>query len=134
MANKDDISHFIQTAFPHADITIESVEGNKARIRKPISTHDLRPGNTVSGPTLMAMADAALYVAIFATLGLEAQSVTTNLNISFLRRPPADADIIAECSLLKVGQQLITGEVTLWSDGASAPVAFAVGSYALFKE
>jgi uncharacterized protein (TIGR00369 family) len=110
---------------------IEDVEAKKARLRKIITKQDLRPGNTISGPTLMAMADAALYIAILGETNLQAQAVTTNLNINFLRRPSADVDIIAECSLMKVGKTLITGEVSLHSDGLMEPVAHAVGTYAI---
>nr|WP_280636399.1 PaaI family thioesterase [Endozoicomonas sp. G2_1] len=91
----------------------------------------MRPGGTVSGPTLMAMADAALYVAILAEIGLVALAVTTNLNINFLRKPAADKDIIAKCQLIKLGKTLAIGDVFLYSDGDDNPVAHAVGIYSI---
>ena len=79
----------------------------------------------------MALADTALYVAIHATLGITPQAVTANLNISFLRRPAGDRAVVAVCKLLKVGRQLVVGEVALYSEGADEPVAHVVGSYAI---
>ena len=131
MANKDEIQAFFNLAFPHADIKIESVDRKKAQIRMPVSKQDLRPGGTVSGPFMMTVADAAIYAAIFSELGLLALAVTTNLNINFLRKPKADADILASCTLLKVGKQLVVAEVTLYSDGNNQAIAHAVGTYSI---
>lgn len=85
----------------------------------------------MSGPVLMEVADAALYVAILAELGLIAMAVTTSLNFNFLRKPASDRDIIAECTLMKVGKALVVGEVSMYSEGGQEPVAHAVGSYAI---
>ena len=79
----------------------------------------------------MEVADAALYVAILSEIGVVALAVTTNLNISFLRKPPADRDIVAKCTLLKLGQSSVTGEVSIFSDGIPEPVVHAVGTYAI---
>jgi len=81
----------------------------------------------------MATADLALYVAILATIGIVPLTVTTNLNINFLRKPAADRDILAACTMLKVGKTLAVGEVFLFSEGDTAPVAHAVGTYAIPK-
>jgi len=80
---------------------------------------------------MMSMADAALYVAILGELGIVALAVTTNLNINFLKRPAADADILAKCNLLKVGEKLVVGEVSLYSVGQEHAIAHAVGTYAI---
>ena len=82
---------------------------------------------------MMATADLALYVAILATIGIVPLTVTTNLNVNFLRKPAADRDIIAVCKLLKVGKTLAVGEVALFSEGDPEPVAHAVGTYAIPK-
>jgi len=131
MATKDELTNFFQKDFPQADFLIESVGDKSAVIRKKINHNHLRPGGTVSGPVLMEMADAALYVAILSEIGLVALAVTTNLNINFLRKPSSDADILAECKLIKLGKTLAIGEVTLYSDGMAEPVAHAVGTYAI---
>ncbi|WP_241505770.1 PaaI family thioesterase [Parahaliea mediterranea] len=122
---------FFRREFPHSTMVVESVGGLGARLRQPVDTAHLRPGGTVSGPTLMALADAALYAAILGEIGQVALAVTTSLNVNFLRKPAADCAVIAECRLLKLGKLLATGEVSLYSEGSDAPVAHAVGTYAI---
>lgn len=131
MVNKERLNQFFRDEFPHAEFSVESVGDKSAVLRKPIDTQHLRPGGTVSGPTMMAMADAALYAAILGELGLVAMAVTTNLNINFLRKPTADRDIIADCKLIKLGKTQAIGEVSIFSDGEQEPVAHAVGTYAI---
>lgn len=127
----DQINGFLAEAFPYADFNVESVGDKRAVIRQPISAQHLRPGGTVSGPTMMMVVDVALYTAILGVLGKVEMAVTTNLNINFLRKPVADRDIIGECRLHKVGRTLVVGEVSIFSDGQEEPVAHAVGTYAL---
>lgn len=131
MASKDELAKFLATEFPQTKCSIDAVGSRAATVRHKIGYDELRPGGTVSGPVLMAVADVALYVAILGEIGLEALTVTTNLSINFLRKPSADADIIGECALLKVGKTLIVGEVYLYSDGLSDPVAHVVGTYSV---
>ncbi len=131
MASKAELEHFFATEFPQADFKIEVLGSRSATIRKRITEAHLRPGGTVSGPVLMEVADSALYVAILAELGLVAMAVTTSLNFNFLRKPASDRDIIAECTLMKVGKALVVGEVSIYSEGDQEPVAHAVGSYAI---
>lgn len=131
MVTKEELAEFFAKDFPQANFNIERVGGKSATIRKKISHDHLRPGGTVSGPVLMEMADAALYVAILGEIGLVALAVTTNLNINFMRKPASDKDVIAECKLIKLGKLLAIGEVSLYSDGDPNPVAHAVGTYAI---
>ena len=131
MASKDELVEFFKNDFPQANFMIEFVGEKSATIRKKIDQRHLRPGGTVSGPLLMEMADAALYVAILGEIGLVALAVTTNLNINFLRKPPSDRDILAKCKLIKLGKLLAIGEVSIYSDGIEEPVAHAVGTYAI---
>lgn len=131
MASKAELEHFFATEFPQADFVIEELGSRSATIRKCITEAHLRPGGTVSGPVLMEVADAALYVAILAELGLVAMAVTTSLNFNFLRKPASNRDIIAECTLMKVGKALVVGEVSMYSEGDQEPVAHAVGGYAI---
>jgi acyl-coenzyme A thioesterase PaaI-like protein len=79
----------------------------------------------------MQMADVVIYIAILGKLGMVPLTVTTNLNINFLRKPSADRDLIAKCELIKVGRTLIVGEVNLFSDGGTEPVAHCVATYAV---
>jgi len=111
-ASKEQIMAFLKREFSHGGsfITIESVGNQASCIRRSPRKEDLRPGNTVSGPFMMAMVDTALYVTILGELGLVALAVTTNLNINFLHRPQANVDVIAECRLIKIGKKLIVGD------------------------
>lgn len=131
MATKAELETFFTRDFPQADFIIEDVGNMSATIRKRVGHDHLRPGGTVSGPVLMEIADAALYVAILGEIGLVALAVTTNLNINFLRKPAPDRDMIARCKLIKLGKLLAIGEVTIYPDGLDDPVAHAVGTYAI---
>ncbi len=131
MSSKEEIDRFMRQAFSNIQFTIETASPLSATIRRPVTQDDTRPGGTVSGPTLMALADTALYVAIHATAGICPNAVTSNLNINFLRRPRADRALVAVCKLMKMGRTLAVGEVSIFSEGEDAPVAHVVGTYAL---
>ena len=131
MLSVETINQFFSKEFPQANIEVVAIEDGNAKVRGIVTEADLRPGGTVSGPTLMAVADCAIYVAIFSKLGITAMAVTTNLNISFLRKPEADKNIVATCRLLKLGKRLAMGEVYLYSEGCDEPVAHVSGTYSL---
>lgn len=131
MPTKAEISEFLARDFPQSKCTVEAVGEGKATVRHPVGSDELRPGGTVSGPVLMAVADVGLYVAILGTIGIVPLTVTSSFNINFLRKPSAANDIIAVCQLLKVGQSLIVGEATLYSEGSDEAVAHAVGTYSI---
>lgn len=130
-ATKEQIAEFLATEFPQTRVVVEAVGDRRATVSHEIGTDELRPGDTVSGPVLMGVADLALYVAILGEIGIVPLAVTTNFSINFLRRPSADARIVAECALMKVGRSLAVGEVSLYSAGSSEPVAHVVGTYSL---
>ncbi len=90
----------------------------------------LRPGGTISGPSLMTLADTGLWVALLAMIGREPLSVTSHLDIDFLRKP-APTDVIAETTLHKVGKRLAVGDVIMYSAGESVPCARASVTYAI---
>jgi len=130
----EELATFLAREFPQCTperLRIESAGGGRARLRRVVGDDDLRPGGTVSGPTMMALVDNAIYVALLAEIGPVALAVTTNLNINFLRKPPAGADVIAEARLLKLGKRLAVGEVTLFSAGAEDAVAHATLTYSI---
>lgn len=131
---KQQLQQFLIDEFPQTKCTIENVGEQSAVVRHPIGFDELRPGGTVSGPTLMAVADVVLYVAILGEIGLVPLAVTTNLSINFLRKPSASADILAHCKLMKLGRTLAVGEVELYSEGQTEPVAHVVGTYSLPPE
>ncbi|MCG7530507.1 PaaI family thioesterase [Psychrobium sp. MM17-31] len=131
MLDKEQLDEFFKTEFPQADFIIQELGKRSAVVKKEIGHQHLRPGGTVSGPTMMEVADTALYVAILNEIGLVSLAVTTNLNINFLRKPAANKDIIGECRLIKVGKSLIVGDVFLYSEGMAEPIAHATGTYSV---
>ena len=131
MPTTAEIADFIATDFPQNNCIIEASGDKGATVRHIIGERELRPGGTVSGPVLMAVADIALYVAILGEIGIVPLTVTTSMNINFLRKPSAEKDIIGICRLLKLGRTLATGDVYLYSEGDDRPVAHAVGTYAI---
>ena len=131
MISKEDIVAFMAREFPQSKVSIEEVGKGKAKVRHGIGVNELRPGGTVSGPVLMTVADVAIYVAILGEIGLKALTVTTNLNINFLRKPSSEHDIIGVCELIKKGKRLVVGEVKIYSEGVDEPVAHAVGTYSI---
>jgi acyl-coenzyme A thioesterase PaaI-like protein len=128
---KTDIVEFLAREFPHSQCVVEEVGMRSATVSHPVGPAQLRPGGTVSGPLLMAVADVALYVAILATIGLVPLAVTTNLNVNFLRKPSPRNPIVGVCKLMKVGRILVVGEVALYSDRNEEMVAHAVGTYSI---
>lgn len=131
MPTRTEIAEFLKTEFPQTKCSVESVGDLCATLRHSVGAAELRPGGTVSGPVLMAVADVALYVAIMGEIGIVPLVVSTSLTINFMRKPAATADIIAVCRLMKVGKSLAVGEVSLYSEGVADPVAHAVGTYAI---
>jgi len=131
MASLEEIAAFMTAEFPQSRCTVTQVGERGATVVQPVGVQDLRPGGTVSGPSLMAVADLALYVAILGEIGIVPLAVTTSLTINFLRRPAADRSIVGVCKLLKVGRALAVGEVSLYSEGDDAPVAHVVGTYSI---
>ena len=131
MSTIEEITEFLSKEFPQSTVSVVEVGNQGSTVRQEVGTVHLRPGGTVSGPVLMAVADSALYVAILAEIGLVPLAVTTSFNINFLRRPSADRAILGRCKLLKVGKVLVVGEVFLYSEGHEEPVAHAVGTYSI---
>jgi acyl-coenzyme A thioesterase PaaI-like protein len=131
MATQTEISAFLAAAFPQSKCVVVDVGNASATVSHSVGVDELRPGGTVAGPVLMAVADVALYVAILGEIGIVPLTVTTSLNINFLRKPAADKSIIGVCKLIKLGKTLAVGEVSLYSEGVAEPVAHAVGTYAI---
>ena len=131
MATKADIIDFLAREFPQSKCVVEEVDNGSATVMHHVGTDHLRPGETVSGPLLMMVADVALYVALLGTIGLVPLAVTTSLTINFLRKPSAGKPIVGVCKLIKVGRTLVVGEVALYSQGDEKMVAHAVGTYSI---
>jgi len=121
---------FSQMMFRGSALVIEDAWHGGCRVRRAYSEQSLRPGGTISGPTMMGLTDFAMYVAILASVGAVQLAVTTNLNINFLRKP-APRDLIAETRLIKLGKRLAVGEVEIYCDGDDEMVAHATATYSI---
>jgi uncharacterized protein (TIGR00369 family) len=130
----NDLSTFLKRDFPQigigTDFIIEEVGPMTARLRLTYHSKHLRPGGTMSGPSMFALADVAIWVAIMAQIGEIPEVVTTNLNINFLRMP-APKDLLAQVRILKLGKRLAIGEAIITSEGSDAPVAHAIATYSV---
>lgn len=130
-----ELEAFLRKEFPQmfqgTSIAIEHADGRACRIREAYNERMLRPGGTVSGPTLMALSDFAMYVVLLSAIGPVGLAVTTSLNINFLSKAPAGSDVVAEGRLLKLGKRLAVGEVTLFSAAGSEPVAHVTATYSI---
>ena len=124
---------FLDQEFPQVtgDYAIEDLGEMRIRTRLNVAERHLRPGGTVSGPSIFALADVSVYLAVLAMIGPVALAVTTNCSIDFMRKPEAGADLIAECRLLKLGRVLAVGEVLIFSEGMEKPVARASMTYSI---
>jgi uncharacterized protein (TIGR00369 family) len=130
-----ELEKFLHAEFPQAfsrgDIQIESADGASCRLRQRYSEQMLRPGGTVSGPTLMALADFAMYVVLLSAIGPVGLAVTTSLNINFLRKGEPGQDVLAAARLLKLGKRLAVGEVNLFSAAVADPIAHVTATYSI---
>jgi uncharacterized protein (TIGR00369 family) len=127
-----EITEFLRQVFPGATdhFDIEAVEPMRARVRMVFSEFRLRPGGTISGPSLMTLADTAMWVAVLGMIGREPLSVTSHLDIDFLRKP-APADVVGHATVHKIGKRLAVGDVLMYSDGESMPCARSSVTYAI---
>jgi uncharacterized protein (TIGR00369 family) len=130
-----ELERFLHVEFPHAfgdgDISIESADGASCLLRQRYNDRMLRPGRTVSGPTLMALADFAMYVVLLSAIGPVGLAVTTSLNINFLRRGPPGQDVLAAARLLKLGKRLAVSEINLLSGTSPEPIAHVISTYSI---
>ncbi|MDK3074114.1 PaaI family thioesterase [Sedimentitalea sp. JM2-8] len=124
---------YLEEVFPQirSDFRVEHLDGETVTMRMLIGDRHLRPGGTVSGPSMFALADVAAYVATMAPIGREALAVTTNISMDFMRKPAAGADLIAQAKLLKLGRALTVTDVLVYSEGEEKPVARATLTYSI---
>src|SRR3954471_8105412 len=130
-----ELEKFLHDEFPQAfrggDISIESADGETCLLRQRYNDQMLRPGGTVSGPTLMALADCAMYVVLLSAIGPGGLAVTVNLSINFLRKGAPGQDVLAAARLLKLGKRLAVGEVSLLSGTLPDPIAHVTATYSI---
>ena len=131
--NEKTLLEYVEGIFPQikGEFSIDKLEKNTIIVRMPVQDRHLRPGGTVSGPSMFALADVAVYMSVLAAIGPKALTVTTNCSMDFMRKPVANVDVIASCKLLKMGKTLAVGDVLIYSDGNKAAVARATLTYAI---
>lgn len=127
------LNAFLEAEFPQvaADLRVDQVHAEGVDLRLMVKESHLRPGGTVSGPTMFGLADVGIYLAILSRIGPVALAVTTNASIDFMRKPEAGRDMIARCRLLKLGRQLAVADALLYSEGSDDAVARCSMTYAI---
>lgn len=130
---KEQMTEFLDQVFPQVkdDFVVEAIDGVNTVMRLKVAERHLRPGGTVSGPSMFSLADVSAYVATMARIGPEAMTVTTNCSLDFMRKPDAGKDLIARTTLLKLGRTLSVSNVLIYSEGNEAPVARANMTYSI---
>ena len=130
--NIDDLRLFMKREFPQLDDSFEivSIDDGAATMHLRANDQHLRPGGTVSGPSLFALADVAAYAAILGHIGPVALAVTTNLNINFLRKA-TPGTVKAVARILKLGKRLAVLEISLTSDETNELIAHATATYSI---
>jgi uncharacterized protein (TIGR00369 family) len=134
--NASELIELMHRAFPQAEpdkFRIDTVADGNVRFRFVADDSNLRPGATVSGPTLMALSDLGMYFLVLSMLGPVVLAVTTSLNINFLRKPSA-GELVVVGKLLKLGKRLAVGEVSVFSQGSEEPVSHATVTYSIPTE
>lgn len=130
------LNEFLNRVFPQVadQFRIERSDATGVTARLMVAEAHLRPGGTVSGPSMFALADLAIYCAILSRIGPVALAVTTNASIDFMRKPEADRDLLAECRVLKLGRMLAVAEALIYSEGSGQPVARCSMTYSIPPE
>lgn len=128
-----EMMQYLQDVFPQVreDFAIDHLDGETVIMRLLTAERHLRPGGTVSGPSMFALADVTAYVATMAPIGREALAVTTNCSMDFMRKPEAGRDLIAKGRLLKLGRALSVTDILIFSEGNDKPVARASMTYSI---
>ena len=135
LMSKIDLENFLEKEFPQVsnNFKILNTKPNSLSMLMHISDEHLRPGGTVSGPTMFLLADVSFYLATLSIIGPKSLTVTTNCSVNFLRKPNI-SDLISESRVLKIGKTLSVGDVLIYSKGIKEPVAHASLTYSIPRE
>lgn len=127
------VNDYISRTIPQfntANCFVETVEEGVVHVRQVYNAANIREGGSLSGPTMMALADTAMYALILASLGPLGLAVTQNLNIHFLRKP-RNTDLLATARFLRLGKRAAVIDVLIYAGDDEEPVAQATGTYAI---
>ncbi|MGR3759295.1 PaaI family thioesterase [Roseobacteraceae bacterium NS-SX3] len=124
---------YLEEIFPQVadDFAIDALSEEGVTMRLLTAERHLRPGGTVSGPSLFALADVTVYALVLSRLGKKALAVTTNCSLDFMRKPASGVNVIAQGKLLKLGRTLAVGDVLMYSEGMDQPVARSTMTYSI---
>lgn len=128
-----ELKNFLKVEFPQMvdEFEIVDITQNRTILSLQTENRHLRPGDTVSGPTIFALCDVSSYVNLLATLGPVKQSVTTNCSIDFMRRPKAGI-LYCDSKVLKMGRRLAVLDGLVYSEKIdNLPIARFSMTYAL---
>ena len=130
-----DVNAFYDSVFQGSGVAerVLEVRENYARVRQPVDKGNIRPGGYINGPTQMAIADSAAYIAVFTRIGITPMALTSNLNINFMRPCIGDA-VVAEAHLLKLGKTLAVISVDIRAEGSDKISSQAVVNYSVPAE
>lgn len=131
----DEINEMLASVYPQLNAEIRAYEAvdvfpGGCIVRLNANEMHLRPGNTVSGPSLFTLADIGGYVCVLSHAGPDALSVTTNLNINFMRKAEA-GPIEGHCRILKLGRSLMVFDCDMVAGPDRLTVAHATGTYSI---
>lgn len=131
--NKSELNRFLAEQFPQVagKMVVVEVTTDGLILALTPDESDLRPGGTVSGPTIFGLADVAFYLAVLSRIGPESLAVTTSCSIDFMRKPAAGQPLRGEARILKLGKALAVGDVLIYTEGQEAPVARASLTYSI---
>lgn len=135
LLSKEEIQTFLDDVFPEmktlGDIyEIIDVNNEFTQMRLKYHPANVRPGNSISGPAIMALCDIVMFVGILSHIGKQAFAVTTHFSIDFLNKPEA-GDIYAFCYILKQGKRLVVTRVDVYDHSQEKLCAHAVGTYSI---
>ena len=130
--NKNDFYNFLSEVFPQVSnlFEIRDLSPGNVSLEMRIDHEHLRPGNTISGPTMFLLADVSFYLSILSKIGPESLAVTTNCPIDFLRKP-SEKNLYSQHRILKIGKSLCVGDVLIYSVDLKDPVAHASLTYSI---
>ena len=130
--NAEQVAAYVSEVFPQSDqygFEVKELVEGAIKVKMPVNDSHLRPGGTVSGPSMFALADCAAYLLTLSHVGKVALAVTTNLNINFLSKP--DGDLVAEARLLKLGKRLSVCDIAIMTEHDGRLVAHATATYSI---
>ncbi|GAB5436943.1 PaaI family thioesterase [Falsiruegeria mediterranea] len=131
--NIEELMGYMASVFPQVsdDFAIEELSEDRLIMRLKVAHRHLRPGGTVSGPSMFALADCGVYAMVLARVGRQGLAVTTSCSMDFMRKPEGGVDMLAEVRLLKLGKLLAVGDVLMRSEGSDKIVARATMTYSI---